>query len=304
VSDSVRQQRTKTALAPSRDSNLAAISERNRFRTLKRLRRHKGAMLGLVMLVILGLLGLFAPILATHDPLEVSANALHAPSRDHIMGTDNFGRDIYSRIVHGTRVSLQMGFVAMAIAATGGTMIGLVAGMYGGWIDNSLMRFIDALMAFPGILLALAIAAVLGTGLFNAMIAVGIAWIPTFARMVRSSVLQVREMVYVEAAYAVGCSTNRVMARHVFPNVLTPILILATLGIAAAILIGASLSFLGLGAQPPTPEWGSMLSQGRQFMRNAWWIMTFPGLAITITVMAANLLGDGLRDALDPRLKV
>jgi peptide/nickel transport system permease protein len=261
-------------------------------------------MIGLVSLIVLVIVGLFAPLLATHDPIAVSPNPLQAPSREHVMGTDNFGRDIYSRVVHGTRVSLQMGFVAMAIATAIGTTIGLMAGMYGGWTDNILMRFIDALMAFPGILLALAIAAVLGTGLFNAMIAVGIAWVPTFARMVRSSVLQVKEMVYVESAYAVGCSTNRVMARHVFPNVLTPILILATLGVAAAILIGASLSFLGLGAQPPEPEWGSMLSQGRQFMRNAWWIMAFPGLAITVTVMAANLLGDGLRDALDPRLKV
>lgn len=285
-------------------SHFQEVADQQRFRTLKRLSRHKGAMAGLVMLVILILVAIFAPLLATHDPREVGTTALEAPSTEHLMGTDNFGRDIYSRVVLGSRVSLQMGVVAIAIAATGGTMIGMTAGMYGGWVDNSLMRFIDALMAFPGILLALAIAAVLGTGLFNAMIAVGIAWIPMFARMVRSSVLQVKEMVYVEAAYSVGASTPRVMARHVFPNVLTPILILGTLGIAAAILIGASLSFLGLGAQPPTPEWGSMLSQGRQFMRNAWWIMTFPGLAITVTVMAANLLGDGLRDALDPRLKV
>ena len=159
-------------------------------------------------------------------------------------------------------------------------------------------------MAFPGILLALTIAAILGTGLFNAMIAVGIASIPIYARLVRSSVLQVREAAYVEAARSIGCGNLRLTVRHVFPNIVTPILILSTLGIASAILIGASLSFLGLGAQPPTPEWGAILSQGRQYMRRAWWIMTFPGLAITITVMAANLVGDGLRDALDPRLKI
>lgn len=303
MSESASGSQARTASGRT-GTEIQQIADRQRFRTLKRLSRHKGAMAGLVLLIVLVLVAIFAPVLITHDPLEVGTTPLEPPSSEHLMGTDNFGRDIFSRVVLGSRVSLQMGIIAIAIAAVGGTLIGLSAGMYGGWVDNALMRFIDALMAFPGILLALAIAAVLGTGLFNAMIAVGIAWIPMFARMVRSSVLQVKEMVYVEAAYAVGASTTRVMARHVFPNVLTPILILGTLGVAAAILIGASLSFLGLGAQPPTPEWGSMLSQGRQFMRNAWWIMTFPGLAITITVMAANLLGDGLRDALDPRLKV
>jgi peptide/nickel transport system permease protein len=167
-----------------------------------------------------------------------------------------------------------------------------------------LMRIIDALMAFPGILLALTIAAILGTGLTNAMIAVGISWIPQFARLVRGNVLQVEAMPYVEAARSIGATDARLMTRHIFPNVTTPILVLATLGIASAILIGASLSFLGLGAQPPTPEWGAILNQGRQYMRQAWWVMTFPGIAITITVMAANLMGDGLRDALDPRLKI
>ncbi len=271
---------------------------------LRRLVHHSGATIGFIVLVVLILIAIAAPVLAPYDPLEVSRDALQSPSREHLMGTDHIGRDIFSRVLYGARISLQMGIIAVAIGSIVGTLLGLVAGMYGRYIDSIIMRFIDALMAFPGILLALTIAAILGTGLFNAMIAVGIASIPIYARLVRSSVLQVREAAYVEAARSIGCGNLRLTARHVFPNIVTPILILSTLGIASAILIGASLSFLGLGAQPPTPEWGAILSQGRQHMRRAWWIMTFPGLAITITVMAANLVGDGLRDALDPRLKI
>jgi peptide/nickel transport system permease protein len=180
----------------------------------------------------------------------------------------------------------------------------LIAGSYGGFTESVLMRFVDALMAFPGILLALAVTAMLGPGLTNSMIAVGISFIPSFARLVRSSALQVKQMTYIEAARSIGCGTPHVIRKHIFPNVLTPVIVLSTLGVASAILIGAALSFLGLGAQPPTAEWGIMLAEGRQFMRTAWWIMAFPGLAITITVIAANLIGDGVRDALDPRLKV
>ena len=197
-----------------------------------------------------------------------------------------------------------MGFIAIAIAATVGTTMGLVAGTYGGIIDNVLMRFVDALMAVPGILLALTVAAVLGAGLYTAMIAVGIAWIPSFARIVRSLVLQVKEMPYIEAARSLGNSDSRLLWRHVLPNALTPVLVLSSLGVGSAVLIGAALSFLGVGAQPPTAEWGIMLSEGRQFMRSSWWVMAFPGLAITVTVLAANLVGDGLRDALDPRIKL
>ncbi len=270
---------------------------------LRRLLRHRGAVAGGVVLALLVLIALLAPLLAPYDPIAVSRTTLKPPSAQHLMGTDNIGRDILSRVIYGTRISLWMGFIAVGIAAVFGTAIGVVAGTYGKAIDSVLMRFIDALMAFPGILLALTIAAVLGPGIVNAMVAVGIASIPTFARLVRSSVLQVKQMPYIEAARAIGCADGQLIRRHILPNVLTPVLVLGTLGIAGAILVGASLSFLGLGAQPPTAEWGAMLSQGRQFMRTAWWIMAFPGLAITITVMAANLVGDGLRDALDPRLK-
>ncbi len=275
-----------------------------RFMVLKRFVRHRGALFGGMIIVLLILTAIAAPIIAPDSPIQISEDILASPSLHHLMGTDHFGRDIFSRVVYGARVSLRMGFIAVGIGAVIGTVMGLVSGMYGGLIDNTLMRIVDALMAFPGILLALSVTAMLGPGIFNAMIAVGISFIPSFARLVRSSVLQVRQMTYIEAARSLGCSDSRLMWRHVFPNILTPILVLATLGVATAILIGAALSFLGLGAQPPTAEWGIMLSDGREFMQSAWWIMAFPGLAITVTVMAANLLGDGLRDALDPRMKI
>jgi peptide/nickel transport system permease protein len=300
---SSRDAGTRITVAPK--SSLASLRDRReRFRTLRRLAHHKGALIGLAVLGFLLFIAISAPLISPYDPIETTGNTLQAPSRDHLFGTDNIGRDIFSRVVFGSRISLQMGLIAVAIGAGTGTVVGILAGMYGHWVDTTLMRLIDALMAFPGILLALAIAAILGPGLTNAMIAVGIASIPIYARIVRSSVLQVKETPYVEAARSIGCSNLRVTTHHVTPNVLTPILVVATLGVAQAILVGASLSFLGLGAQPPTPEWGAILSQGRQFMRTAWWVMLFPGVAITLTVMAANLLGDGLRDALDPRLKV
>jgi peptide/nickel transport system permease protein len=267
-----------------------------------RLVRHRSAMLGLVILVVLVAVALFAPLLAPYDPVKISRDVMQPPSRDHLMGTDNLGRDVFSRVVYGARISLQMGFIAVAIAASFGTLIGVIAGTYGGLVDSVFMRFIDALMALPGILLALTVAATLGPGLYNAMIAVGVAWIPSFARIVRSSVLQIKETTYVEAARASGASDVRLILRHILPNALASVLVLASLGVATAILVGAALSFLGVGASPPTAEWGIMLSDGRPFMRSAWWIMAFPGLAITVTVLGANLVGDGLRDVFDPRM--
>ncbi len=259
-------------------------------------------MLGLSIIALLILLALLAPVIAPYDPIKISRDVMKPPSRTHLMGTDNLGRDVFSRVAFGARISLQMGFIAVAIAASTGTLIGVIAGTYGGIIDGFFMRLIDALMALPGILLALTVAATLGPGLYNAMIAVGVAWIPSFARIVRSSVLQIKETTYVEAARASGANELRLITRHILPNTLAAILVLASLGVATAILVGAALSFLGVGASPPTPEWGIMLSDGRPYMRSAWWIMAFPGLAITVTVLGANLVGDGLRDALDPRM--
>jgi peptide/nickel transport system permease protein len=228
---------------------------------------------------------------------------MQPPSRAHPFGSDDVGRDILSRIIHGARISLSVGLIAVGIAGTLGVTLGLITGFYGGWLDDLILRGMDLLLAFPGILLALTIVAVLGPGLFNVMIAVGIADLPSFTRVTRGQTLSVREMDYVQGARAMGCSTARVLRRHVLPNVLPALIVLATLRVATAILTAAGLSFLGLGAQPPTPEWGAMLAMGRTFLRQAWWLTTFPGFAIMLTVMQINLLGDGLRDALDPKLR-
>lgn len=285
--------------APAR---IDAAENRNAPSTLRKLVRHNSAVLGLVVLAVLIAVALLAPLIAPYDPIQISRDVMLPPSRAHLMGTDNLGRDVFSRVVYGARISLQMGFIAVAIAASIGTLVGVIAGTYGGLVDGFFMRLIDALMALPGILLALTVAATLGPGLYNAMIAVGVAWIPSFARIVRSSVLQIKETTYVEAAKASGASDTRIITRHILPNTLAAIMVLASLGVATAILVGAALSFLGIGAKPPTAEWGIMLSDGRPYMRSAWWIMAFPGLAITITVLGANLVGDGLRDVLDPRM--
>ena len=288
--------------SPGTSARIETATNRQAPSTLKKLLRHRSAVLGLVILAVLVAVALLAPMLAPYDPIQISRNVMLPPSRDHLMGTDNLGRDVFSRVVYGARISLQMGFIAVAIAASLGTLIGVVAGTYGGLVDGFFMRLIDALMALPGILLALTVAATLGPGLYNAMIAVGVAWIPSFSRIVRSSVLQIKETTYVEAARASGASNMRLIWRHILPNTLAAILVLCSLGVATAILVGAALSFLGVGAKPPTAEWGIMLSDGRPYMRSAWWIMAFPGLAITITVLGANLVGDGLRDVLDPRM--
>jgi peptide/nickel transport system permease protein len=283
---------------------LAHRGSRAHFPVLRQLGRHPGVVAGGLLLVAMVICALFAPALAPYDPTEPVARPLLPPGAPNLMGSDNLGRDVFSRVLYGAQLSLSLGVVAVIVGATAGTTIGVVAGVFGKWIDLALMRFIDALMTFPGLLLALAIAAALGPDLRNAMIAVGVAWTPSFARMVRASVLQVRETAYVEAARAIGCGQARLILRHILPNSLTPIIVLSILGLAGAILAGSALSFLGLGPQPPTPEWGAMLSQSRQFMRLGWWTMAFPGLAITITILAANLLGNGLRDVLDPRLRV
>lgn len=270
----------------------------------RRLRQNNAAMVGLGIISILIISALFAPWIAPyHFDDQDLMRTLLSPSREHLMGTDNFGRDIFSRIVYGSRISLQVGFIAVGISLITGGFLGAVAGYYGGRLDNVVMRGVDVLLAIPPILLAISIVASLGHGLRNVMIAVGIATIPTYARIVRASVITIKDQEFIEAARAIGANDFRIIGRHIMPNAMAPIIVQGTLGVANAILAAAGLSFIGLGIQPPTPEWGAMLSQGRQFIRDYWHMTTFPGLAIMTTIFGLNLLGDGLRDALDPRLK-
>jgi peptide/nickel transport system permease protein len=270
----------------------------------QRLMRNIGARIGLVLVFLLVLVAVFAQYVSPYDPFKTDPElSMNPPSREHLCGTDNLGRDLLSRIIYGSRISLWVGIVATGVSVVVGVPFGLAAGYFGGKWDAMIMHLVEVLLAFPGILLALAIIAILGPNLVNVMIAVGIGGIPRYVRMVRGSVLVARELPYVEAAKTLGCQDSRVMFRHVLPNVLAPVIILTTLEVAGAILSASSLSFLGLGAQPPSPEWGALLSSARSFMRTAWWLTSFPGLAIMITVLSINLLGDGLRDALDPRLK-
>ncbi|WP_229683056.1 nickel transporter permease [Virgibacillus oceani] len=269
-----------------------------------RIVKSKTSFIGLCIILILILTAIFAPLIATHSPTAQDIiNRYQPPSSEHFLGTDELGRDIFSRIVHGSRISIQIGVIAVGIAMIIGVLLGGVAGYFGRWIDQIIMRIIDIMMAFPSILLAIALVAVLGPGLTNAMIAVGIVGIPQFARIVRSAVLSIKETEYIEAAKSIGAKHGRVLMQHVLPNCVAPIIVQTTLSIGTAILDAAGLSFLGLGAQPPTPEWGAMLSDGQAAIQNAPWVVAFPGLAIFFVVLGFNLLGDGLRDALDPRLK-
>lgn len=272
---------------------------------LRRLGRKPAAMIALAVLIVLVLLAAGAQLAAPYDPLAMGTGpGLNAPEPAHLFGTDLFGRDILSRVIYGGRISLAVAFAAVLLSSLIGVTLGLAAGYYGRWPDMIIMRAMDMLLAFPGIFLALVIVALLGPGLNNAVLAVGISAIPTYTRTVRGCVLSAKENLYVDAARAVGVPDFRIMLHHILPNVFAPVIILMTLGVAWAILNICALSFLGLGSQPPTPEWGTMLFEGRGFLREAWWATTFPGLAIMVTVMAVNRLGDGLRDALDPKLKI
>lgn len=255
-----------------------------------------------VLLLIWGA-GMLAPWVAPHDPLTQGDAMLAAPSATHWFGTDEMGRDVFSRVVHGARISLSVGVITVAVAVVFGTVLGLVAGYFGGWIENLILRCVDAMMAFPGILLAILIMSMMGPSLVNVMIAVGISSVPTYVRVVRGATLSVKEQDFVVAARALGAPSVTIMFRHILPNVFAPVLVLATLGMAGAVLSISGLSFLGLGAQPPTPEWGAMLSGARSFITMAWWLPTFPGLAIMISVLAINVIGDALRNVLDPRLR-
>ena len=271
----------------------------------RRLKRNRAALIGLFIVAAFALAAVLAPFILTTDPIEQDLDAqLLPPSRLHWLGTDDLGRDLLTRIVYGGRTSLTVGIVSVVLALSVGTLLGLIAGFYGRWADSLTMRVMDIMLAFPATLLAIFIVGVRGPGLNNAMLAIGVINIPIFARLVRGSVLRVRGEEFVDAARALGAAAGRILGRHILPNTLAPIIVQATLGIGAAILEAAGLSFLGLGAQAPTPEWGAMLTNTREFLRDAPWAATFPGIAILLTVVGFNLLGDGLRDALDPRLRI
>ncbi len=269
---------------------------------IRRLSRSPQGLVGAVILGLLVLMALAAPLIAPYDPLEMSiVDQFKAPSTENFFGTDEFGRDVFSRVIHGARISLRVGLMATLIAVGGGTVLGLVSGYFGRWIDSAGQKVMDTLLAFPGLLLALAIIAVLGPGLRNVLIALGIGGMPYYARLVRGQVLSIKEREFIEAARVAGARHPRIMIRHILPNTVSPLIVVGSLDLGWNILAAASLSFIGLGAQPPTPEWGFMLSGGRDFMRDQWWISTFPGIAIVLAVLSFNLLGDGLRDAFDPQ---
>jgi dipeptide transport system permease protein len=272
--------------------------------------QNKGAVIGLFVFLVIVALAVLAPVLAPHDPTLQNRGALLVPpfwqeggSTDYLLGTDPVGRDILSRLMYGAQFSLFIGVVVVVLSVTSGVLLGLVAGFFRGWIDTVIMRIMDVILAFPSLLLALVLVAILGPGLTNAMIAIALVLQPHFVRLTRASVLAEAEREYVISARVVGASRLRLMFVTILPNCLAPLIVQATLSFSNAILDAAALGFLGMGAQPPTPEWGTMLAEAREFILRAWWVVTFPGLAILITVLAINLMGDGLRDALDPKLK-
>ena len=288
-------------LAPALDAG-PAVTESPGRRAVRRLFRRPAAVFGLCVVTAFVLIAVFAPFVAPYDPIQTSWSLIRkAPSAAHWLGTDENGRDILARIVFGARASLTAGVISVSIAVCVGLPIGLFAGYVGGWIDALISRVVDAMLACPFLILAIALAAFLGPSLFNAMIAIGISATPIFVRLARGATMAVKVEDYVEAARAVGNPRWRVAVRHILPNIVPPIMVQATLAIAAAIIAEASLSFLGLGQQPPSPSWGSMLNTAQRFLSQAPWMAVFPGLSIFLVVLAFNLLGDGLRDALDPR---
>jgi peptide/nickel transport system permease protein len=270
-----------------------------------RFKKNKRAMVGLWMVLVFIVVAIFAPLIAPYDPIEQNMQImLEKPSLKHPFGTDEFGRDLLSRIIYGAQISLAIGTVGVLIAVIFGVALGTIAGYFGGWIDNIIMRIMDIFMAFPSFLLALAIVSVLGPGMVNVMIAIGIFSIPNFSRIARSAVISIKSKEFIEATRAMGGTDTRIIMKHLIPNSISPIIVLSTMRIATAIITAAGLSFLGMGAQPPTPEWGAMLSTGREYLRVAPHVSTIPGLAIMFLVLGFNMLGDGLRDALDPKMKL
>ena len=273
-------------------------------------RQNRGAVAGLVVFILLVLTALFAPVLAPHDPTTQYRDAFLLPPvwqdggrAEFLLGTDAVGRDMLSRLIFGARYSLFIGIVVVSVALVGGVIIGLIAGFFRGWVDGLIMRVMDVILAFPSLLLALVLVAVLGPGLTNAMIAIAIVYQPHFARLTRAAVMGEMRREYVTAARVAGAGNLRLMFKTILPNCLGPLIVQATLSFSSAVLDSAALGFLGMGAQPPAPEWGTMLAEAREFILRAWWVVTLPGLAILVSVLAINMMGDGLRDALDPKLK-
>lgn len=280
------------------------VMNRLRSRSLRRLVRNRLAILGLAFIVLVVMAALLAPFIASYDPLQMNFDELLAPpSRTHLMGTDVLGRDIFSRVIYGSRYALVIGLAVVTLQMVFGAMLGLVAGYFGGPIDSLIMRLVDIIWSIPALVLALALAGAFGGGIPVMILAIAVTGWGQFTRLVRGQVLSLRELEYVSAARAIGASSWRIIFSHILPNSLGPVIVYGTLEMPAAILWSASLSFLGVGAQPPTPEWGAMIAEGRAFISYAWWISTFPGIAIMIVALGFNFVGDGLRDALDPRFE-
>jgi peptide/nickel transport system permease protein len=270
----------------------------------RRLKKSRLAIIGLCILLLFVIAAIFADVIVPYEYAEQHLDKTFlSPSKEFLLGTDNLGRDILSRIIHGARISMQIGFISVSISLVLGGTLGTISGFYGGATDTVIMRFMDVMLAIPNVLLAIVIASVLGSGMGNLMIAIGISSVPSFARIVRASILSIRDQEYVEAARLCGCSDFRIITRHILPNIVAPIIVQTTLSLGLAILSASALSYLGLGVQAPKPEWGTMLAAGRNYMRNYWHLVVFPGLAIVLVVLSLNMFGDGLRDALDPRMK-
>ena len=270
----------------------------------KRLMKNKAAVVGMIIFILLVLMAIFADVIVDYDMVtKISGPRLQWPSKEHWFGTDEMGRDLFARVVHGSRISLLVGVCAVTVSVFGGTILGAISGFYGGKVDSVLMRFLDVILSIPSVMFAITIVAALGPSMVNMTIALSISGIPSMARVIRAQILSIKEQEYVEAARAIGAKDRVIIFSHILPNCIAPLIVQATMKMASTILAIASMSFLGLGAQPPTPEWGSMLSNGRTYIRDYAYITFFPGMAIVLTVLSLNMMGDGLRDALDPRLK-
>ena len=297
-------------MKPLQSSRIGQYLERNRAKieewklTLKVLLRSPSAVCGLVLVLLFLFMAVFGPYISPSDPYKIDfAKRLRPPSSGNPFGTDEYGRDLLSRVLHGARVSLIVSIVTLAICVPVGVALGLIAGYFGGVVDEVIMRVTDIFLAFPALVLAMALSVAMGSGLMTVMIALAVVWWPAYVRITRGQVLSVRENLFIEAAKAMGISDFWIIARHILPNVLSPIIVIATMDMGAVILTAAALSFIGLGAQPPTPEWGRLVADGQPYFPECWWYVFFPGIAIFLTVLGFNLLGDGIRDALDPKIR-